>query len=95
MSEARKIATRRAVLRSGLNASLAVAAVAAAATTAGAQEAEKLAQSVVQYQATPKSDAPGNVCSKCVNFVAPNACKIVAGTIAPTGWCVAFAPKDS
>ncbi len=95
MSDTHKIATRRAVLRSGLNASLAVVAVAAAAGGAAAQEQDKLAQAVVQYQPTPKSDAPANICSKCVNFVAPNACKIVAGTIAPTGWCVAFAPKDS
>jgi hypothetical protein len=28
-----------------------------------------------------------------VNFVAPNACKVVSGTILPNGWCVAYAPK--
>jgi hypothetical protein len=30
-----------------------------------------------------------------VNFVAPNACKVVKGVISPNGWCVAFAPKGS
>jgi hypothetical protein len=41
---------------------------------------------------TPKD---GNKCSLCVNWVAPNSCKVVAGTINPNGWCVAFAPKSS
>ena len=62
------------------------------AARAGAQDADKLAQTVVQYQTMPKDGAK---CSACVNFVAPNACKIVAGTINPNGWCVAFAPKSS
>jgi hypothetical protein len=81
-------ATRRTVLRTGLAVVGGVAA-AAAATTARAQD--KIAQAQVQYQTTPKD---GNQCNKCVNWEAPNACKIVAGTIVPTGWCVAFAPKD-
>jgi hypothetical protein len=68
-----------------------VLAAGGVAGTALAQD-EKLAQSVVQYQETPKDGAK---CSTCVNFVAPNSCKIVAGTINPEGWCVAYAPKDS
>jgi hypothetical protein len=59
---------------------------------ARAQDAEKLAQNVVQYQPTPKDNAR---CSLCVNFIAPNACKLVVGPIVPQGWCVAFAPKNS
>jgi hypothetical protein len=35
------------------------------------------------------------MCSGCVNFVAPNACKVVKGVINPNGWCVAYAPKGS
>ncbi len=53
---------------------------------------EKIAQNLVQYQNQPKN---GQKCSTCVNFEAPNACKIVAGTINPEGWCIAFAPKES
>lgn len=85
--DARNPSSRRALLQAG-------AAILAAgiATSAHAQDAEKIAQDVVQYQKTPKD---GNKCSMCVNFVAPNACKIVAGQISPEGWCVAFAPKDS
>jgi hypothetical protein len=80
---------RRGILRTGL----AALAGGVLATGARAQSAgDKVEQSVVQYQATPND---GNKCSICVNFVAPNACKVVAGTISPNGWCVAFAPKGS
>jgi len=62
-----------------------------AVTTAGPAMAQtKIAQAMVQYQKTPKGDQQ---CSKCAQFVAPNACQIVDGTIDPNGWCIAFAPK--
>jgi hypothetical protein len=77
-------ATRRQIVRAGLATVGGVVAVSARAQ-------EKIAQAQVQYQTTPKD---GNKCSTCVNFVAPNACKIVAGTISPEGWCIAFAPKE-
>jgi hypothetical protein len=85
--------SRRGVLRTGLTI-LAGTALATAVRPAHAQDGadSKVEQSVVQYQATPKDGAQ---CSGCVNFVAPNACKVVQGTIAPTGWCVAYAPKGS
>ncbi len=56
-----------------------------------AQAQTKIAQAQVQYQETPKD---GNKCSTCVNFEPPAACKIVAGTINPNGWCIAYAPKE-
>jgi hypothetical protein len=77
--------SRRRVLRGGLT----LLAAGAAARAARAQE--KLAQNIVQYQETPKDGAK---CSTCVNFVAPDACKIVEGKINPEGWCVAYAPKS-
>ncbi len=77
--------TRRGALGIGLG------AAAALAVTYPAQAQEKLAQNVVQYQTSPKD---GNECDKCVNWVAPASCKIVAGTINPKGWCVAYAPKE-
>ncbi len=82
--------SRRAVLKAGLT--VIAAGVAGLAGQAQAQPPQKLAQKVVQYQDHPKGDAQ---CSKCVNFIAPNACKIVAGTISPNGWCVASAPKTA
>ncbi len=81
-----RMASRRGILRAGL------AVVATGIGTAAMAQDDKLAQTVVQYQTMPKDGAK---CSACVNFVAPNACKIVAGSINPEGWCVAFAPKQS
>ncbi len=80
--------TRRQVMRAGLTAVGALGAIVVAST---AEAQEKIAQAQVQYQTTPKD---GNKCSTCVNFEAPAACKIVAGSISPNGWCIAFAPKD-
>lgn len=80
---------RRAALRGLVGVGLGAATLAAGARTARAQE--KLAKNIVQYQEMPKDGAE---CDKCVNWVAPNQCKIVAGNINPKGWCVAFAPKE-
>ncbi len=79
--------SRRAMIRSTLMLATAGAVI---AKTARAQD-QKIEQSLVQYQEMPKDGAE---CDKCVNWVAPNACKIVAGTINPKGWCVAFAPQE-
>ncbi len=81
--------SRRGILKSG--AMILAAGGIIASQAARAQDAEKLAQNVVQYQETPKDGAK---CSACVNYIDPGACKIVAGKINPNGWCVAFAPKD-
>jgi hypothetical protein len=78
--------SRRGLIRVGIG----LAAAAGVAATARAQD-DKLAQNLVQYQTEPKDGAK---CSGCVNWVDPNACKIVAGTINPNGWCVAYAPKE-
>lgn len=87
MTENNTSSPRRAVLRRGLG--LVAAGTVMAATRAQAQE--KLAQALVQYQNTPKD---GNQCSKCAQFQAPAGCAIVVSPIAPTGWCVAYAPKE-
>jgi len=82
-TELDKTSARRVFLKAGL-------VVLAAAWTAEAEAANKMAQKVVQYVAVSKK--PQN-CASCVNFVEPNACKIVDGEIAPEGWCVSWAPK--
>ncbi len=79
-------ASRRRMLQTGLT----ILAGGMLATAARAQDDSKVDQSVVQYQTSPKDGAK---CSGCSNFVAPNACKVVKGTISPEGWCVAYAPK--
>ena len=57
---------------------------------AGPASAAGLPQTAVSYQATPKD---GKQCDQCNFFVAPNACKSVAGEIAPTGWCKLWVKK--
>ena len=65
----------------------------ALALMAGARPADAQQQvdkSTVQYQDKPKD---GHQCSGCSNFVAPGSCKVVKGTISPTGWCSIWTPK--
>ncbi len=76
--------SRRTVLCMG------AAAVAAVGVATRASAQEKIDKAMVLYQDKPKEDQQ---CSKCLHFQPPNACAIVAGTISPTGWCGAFAPK--
>jgi hypothetical protein len=52
----------------------------------------KLAQTAVAYQQTPNGDKQ---CDSCNFFVAPNACKEVAGDIVPTGYCKLWNKKQS
>ena len=49
-----------------------------------------MAQNSVKYQPTPKE---GKQCDGCNLFVAPNACKSVAGDISPKGWCALWVKK--
>jgi len=66
----------------------AAAAVPALGLTSPAEA--KMAQAAVKYQADPKD---GKQCDGCNFFVAPNACKMVDGDIAPTGWCALWVKK--
>lgn len=79
------------------------AAVAATALVAGtllkpqAAEAAKAAKSSMMYQDKPHGNQQ---CSGCVQFIpgsspdAKGTCRVVAGSIDPQGWCVAFTPKS-
>ena len=62
-----------------------LAARGAAAATA------KLPPNEIGYQPSPKGAAR---CELCANWQAPNACKVVAGTISPSGWCGLFVHKS-
>jgi hypothetical protein len=44
----------------------------------------------VQYQQTPKGKQE---CDNCLQFVAPDGCKVVSGKINPKGWCLLYAAK--
>jgi hypothetical protein len=58
----------------------------------GGEAQAKLAQTAVKYQPDPKD---GHQCDGCIQFVAPNACKLVDGDIAPTGWCALWVKKPA
>jgi len=77
--------SRRSLLQVGI-----VALAACAAGGASAQQ--KIAPELVQYQDKPNN---GKQCSQCLQFVAPDSCKVVAGKISPTGWCAAFTAKPN
>ncbi|HEY2051092.1 MAG TPA: hypothetical protein VGH03_17270 [Caulobacteraceae bacterium] len=84
-------ATRRQLLgRAVVAAGLAGAASAGLSQQAMAA-AIKLRPGDIGYQPSPKGSAR---CELCVNWQAPNACKLVSGTISPTGWCSLYARKS-
>jgi hypothetical protein len=76
--------TRRAILQGAL------AAAMVATAPPGAPAQQKAAKALVQYQDKPKGDQE---CDRCLQFVPPDSCKLVAGPINPKGWCALFAPK--
>lgn len=80
--------SRRSLL--GGAALLAGAAAGLMSLRARAQQ-KKMAQSAVQYQNSPKGDAR---CDGCTFFEAPSSCKMVDGTISPSGWCMLFTKKS-
>jgi anaerobic selenocysteine-containing dehydrogenase len=73
-----------------LSASLALAAAAVAAPAAAAVPA-RLSQQAAHYQPMPKY---GQSCAMCQLFRPPHACQVVAGDIAPQGWCKFFSLPD-
>jgi hypothetical protein len=50
----------------------------------------KLSQKAASYQPTSKGKQR---CDGCVQWQAPAGCKVVDGTIDPTGWCILYSPK--
>ncbi len=83
MDKVQKSVSRRTVLIA------AACAAPALALTSGEAQA-KMAQAAVHYQPDPKD---GHQCDGCTFFIAPNACKMVDGTISPTAWCALWAAK--
>ena len=80
--------SRRIVL-AGTAAAVGAVAAGAAATRASAQT--KIKQADAKYQDHPNGNQQ---CDGCIQFQAPNACKIVDGNIDPKGWCQFFGPKS-
>jgi hypothetical protein len=87
MGETRKTSglSRRTVL-------IAAAGSAPLLVLTGGEAQAKLAPTAVKYQTKPND---GHQCDGCVQFVAPNSCKLVDGEISPTGWCLLWVKKPS
>ena len=71
---------------------LAAAGAAPLLALTGGEAQAKLAQAAVKYQTEPRD---GHQCDGCVQFVAPNSCKLVDGEISPTGWCSLWVKKPA
>jgi hypothetical protein len=71
---------------------LAAAGAAPVLALTGGEAQAKMAQTAVKYQPDPKD---GKQCDGCIQFVAPNSCKLVDGDVAPTGWCLLWAKKPA
>jgi anaerobic selenocysteine-containing dehydrogenase len=65
-------------------------AVAMIALGAAPAKAAKMSQKAMSYRQSPNGDQR---CDTCANFQAPNGCKVVEGTIAPSGWCILYRGK--
>jgi len=89
--------TRRSLLKSvaGL---LAGAAAAPAALLSSEAQAKKASKASMQYRNHPNGQ---HKCSDCMHFIpgktpkADGKCSVVAGSISPHGWCIAWAGKQS
>jgi hypothetical protein len=79
--------TRRSVLISAVGSTSLLAG-----TTRWAEAEFKAPQSAVHYQQTANE---GHSCADCRHFMAPQACKLVDGAIAPTGWCRLWTKKTA
>ena len=87
MEDQDESATRRTLLQ------WAVATVSAAAVVAvqtqRASGTIKISKAAVAYQDHPQGDKQ---CAKCLQFVAPNSCKMVDGVVSSQGFCRIFTP---
>ena len=86
--------SRRSLLKGVIT--LAGAAAGSAVLATNQAFAAKAPKAAMQYQDHPKN---GNDCTKCMQFIpggspkAMGTCKVVAGSISPHGYCLAFTPK--
>jgi hypothetical protein len=80
--------SRRSMLLHGAACATGIATVVVA--NAQSAKANPLPKTAVAYQDKPKGD---HDCGGCALFVAPNACKNVAGEISPNGWCLLWRKK--
>lgn len=66
------------------------AVVGASLVSTAAHASGKIPPKAVSYQPTPKGDQR---CDNCALWQQPSSCKLVEGTIAPSGWCTLYKKK--
>lgn len=52
--------------------------------------AAKMSPKAMSYRPSPNGNQR---CDNCANFQPPNGCKVVDGTISPSGWCILYRAK--
>lgn len=87
-TEGRSGALSRRLLLQKTMASLGAAAM-IATQTKSASAAIKISKAAVAYQDHPQGDKR---CGKCLQFQAPDTCKMVDGPVSPQGFCRIFMP---
>ena len=84
MSTFEKHCSRRSLLQ---NVACAAGAIGIVSLNVSDADAAKAPQKSVAYQESPKGTQK---CDNCSLWEAPNACKVVDGTINPDGWCMIY-----
>ena len=82
--------SRRALLAGSVGVAAGVAAAGVPAARAQAQEKIKKAEAL--YQDHPRGQQR---CEICLQFLPPDKCQLVEGTITPKGYCQFFAAKEN
>lgn len=52
--------------------------------------AAKMSPRAMSYRPSPNGNQS---CSNCGNFQPPTSCKVIDGTISPSGWCILYRSK--
>ncbi|WP_417276761.1 high-potential iron-sulfur protein [Castellaniella sp.] len=90
----RRQALHKLALTAGTAVALPLAALLANSRTFAAEASGKASKAAVKYQDHPDG---ASFCANCANFIpgptsdSPGTCLVVAGTISPKGWCLAYA----
>jgi len=89
--------SRRSMLKGAAAALAGIAVVPALLTSTQAEAGAKAPKSAMQYRDKPNGTKE---CSTCVQYIpgksakANGTCRVVAGSISPQGWCLAWGPKS-
>lgn len=86
--------SRRGVIAGMISLTGAAGALVAGSVPAAraSDSSSQLRKEDVRYQDQPKGNQR---CSGCRNFVGPNACRVVTGSVNPNGWCLLYQAKSS